>query len=140
VIRPVRTTTRSGQILILLMASLLGGSAVIGAGMLATGSTIGEIQDRVDERVSDKARRKSCDQVLESWKKDSEKFLEANAERRDGLLVALERHATEVGELQGHFSRMQAANQKIQATVLDRRFALKQLLTREEWQKVFPPR
>jgi len=137
VIRPVRTTTRSGQILILLMASLLGGSAVIGAGMLATGSTIGEIQDRVDERVSDKARRKSCDQVLESWKKDSEKFLEANA---DGLLVALERHATEVGELQGHFSRMQAANQKIQATVLDRRFALKQLLTREEWQKVFPPR
>lgn len=139
-IRPRQTTTRSGQILILLMAMLLGGSAVLGAGIFATGSTIGEIQDRIDHSVTDKARRKSCDKILEAWKEDSDKFLEANAERREKLLVDLERHSTQVGELQAHFSRLQAANQKIEATVLDRRFALKELLTREEWQKVFAPR
>ncbi|MBI5364616.1 MAG: hypothetical protein HZA53_15680 [Planctomycetes bacterium] len=137
-IRRVRNPKQRGQILVLLLASILGGSGLIGVGLFATGSSIDDIEDRVDAAVGDASRRKSAEAVLQAWREEGERFLEANAERREQLLERLERHDTTPGDLNTRFVGMQAANQKIQGTVLDRRFELKALLTPEEWRKVFP--
>ena len=136
--RQTRRENRRGQVLILLLAAGLGGSALIGAGIFATGKSIGEIEDRVDNAVGDKSRRKSAENVLDAWKKEAETFLEDNAKRRDKLVTTLERHDARPEELRALFDEMRTSNHKIQEQVLTRRFELKSILTREEWERVFP--
>jgi BioD-like phosphotransacetylase family protein len=138
VIRRSALASRRGQILVLLLYTLLGGSGLIGVGIFATGRSIDALEDRIEDVVTDKSRRKSAQQVLATWEKQGEAFLDEHAERREQLLEKLERHATRPAELRALFGAMSAANQQIQTRVLDQRFALKALLTRAEWEQLFP--
>jgi hypothetical protein len=138
VIRASRRTNRRGQALILLLAAFLCGSGLIGVGVFATGKSIDDIGVRVGSAVADKNRCKSAENVLDAWKLESETFLAESAKRRDKLVTTLERHDARPEELRAIFDEMRAANQKLQREVLSRRFELQAILTREEWERVFP--
>lgn len=129
--------SKRGQVLVLLLVALMGGSSLMAVGMMGTGRSVDEIADSVNQHVHDKSRRKAAEAVLEAWKEDGERFLKGNAKRREQLLKHLHQHSTTREELHLLLSEIRSAHHQVQKTTLDHRFALKAQLTREEWQRVF---
>lgn len=130
-------SAKRGQVLVLLLVALMGGSSLMAVGMMGTGRSVDEIADSVDQHVHDKSRRKAAEGVLQAWKEDGERFLKGNAKRREELLTKLHQHSTTREELHRLLLEVRSAHHQVQKTALDHRFALKAQLTREEWERVF---
>ena len=75
---------------------------------------------------------------IRRWKDESEGFTKKYAKTREELLQVLERHDATPGEVSAVFDKVQATNLEVVTRVVDRRFALRDSLTREEWKQVFP--
>jgi hypothetical protein len=70
-------------------------------------------------------------------RKQSEDLQKQYAKHRKELLEHLERHDGKAADVDRVFNQLQAKTLKETLEVVDRRFALKDKLTRDEWQRVF---
>lgn len=135
-----RFTKQRGQVLIILVSTLfLAGSAGTAskAGWIAMGMTVDTLNERIEKAVFDPDRREKVIELTNIWKDEADAFFVAHNERKKKLLDLIVRHdATpeEFRNLTADFDEQFLAMDRI---VLESRAALRDFMSRSEWETVF---
>jgi hypothetical protein len=114
---------------------MLGGSVTVG--LLATGQSTKQITKEVKSLEMDEERQDETVRLLKKWKKDGKAFWKADQKSMKKVLKLMKKYETTPGELQDLIDRQDQNADEHDKTLLDTRFALKEQLTREEWDAVF---
>lgn len=132
-----------GQVLIILISSLfLGGLATSGGsssqiGRLTTGVTLDTIQARIDEAIDDPQRKAEIFDLLDQWRKEAEAYFSRIDERRTKLLDTMMDHEVDFEEFGKFMAEMDEKNDASDEKIIDIRFALRDQMSRSEWEAVF---
>jgi len=136
--RMLARSKQQGQVLVILLgALLLGGAAVMAAGVFGTGKSLEDLDKAVKKEVTDKSRRDAARQVIADWSKDVKKFVKESGSRQKAVTKLMRRHDATRPELDALMAEQSQAGDGIEQRVVDYRFALKDHLDREEWRLVF---
>ena len=132
-----RGTTQSGQVLIIILATLFfGGSAVL-VGTLGTGHSLGELKSRIEHVVKDADRERALKGVLDGWEKEGKEYEKATAESQKAIVKLAHRHDATRAEFQAVYREIDARDARNIDRFVAIRESIKKQMTREEWQTVF---
>jgi hypothetical protein len=137
-LRHVARPRSRGQVLIILLGALwLGGAASMVGGVLLTGMGTDEIDEALESKVADPARRTAARAVLERWEKDAARFVEEIAKESAAMEKLFKAQDAERAAIEERTRRVDALADEAVRKVLDHRFELRELLTAAEWTDTF---
>ena len=93
----------------------------------------------IDTEIHDRARRAELAALVEDAEKSMKAALQGRAKTTGQLVAALRPHQATPADVQPLVLRLRSEVQAAQAQVIRARFALKDRMTRDEWQGVFAP-
>lgn len=134
-----RTSSRSGQVLILLAGALFIGGSTLLTGRYLTGHDIRDVDKALQDVVDDPERLAKAREVIKTWRKDGNYFHKRTKQRGSMVTELLKSRGTPPSTIQITLVDMDEDTDTTLQRVLDYRFALRELLTAEEWAEVFPP-
>lgn len=129
---------QAGQVLIVLVGSLLMGGSGLAAGLFLTGKTSKQIRKDALTIVADEHRRSEIRTVLKSWEREVKQLDKMRQQRIDGLVALLDKHDAMREEFEPVFTGFDEAERQAFATALAMRFALREQLSAEQWRELFP--
>jgi hypothetical protein len=103
----------------------------------STGQTAKEITKKIKNLEMDDERQDEALRLVKQWKKDGKAFWKADQKNMKKLFKLMKKYETtpeELDELVAAQDRNADENDRI---LLDSRFALKEQMTKEEWDAVF---
>lgn len=118
------------------IAAVLAALMFIGASIGGAGLTV-HAREHLDDVVADEDRRDQADGILEEMETELVDAAEAHQEMVQGVAALTEDRAAGPAEFEALFAEGGLSDRDAQ--FIDRRFRLKNTLTREEWQELFPP-
>jgi hypothetical protein len=133
-------TKRQGQVLIVLVTSLFlagGAGTASKAGWIAMGITVDTLDKRVEKAVFDPERRDRIMELTKKWREKADAFFKAHAGRKKELLDLIVRHDSNPDEFRKLAARFEEELRTIDRVVLDTRSALRDCMSRSEWEAVF---
>jgi hypothetical protein len=128
---------QTGQVLIVLLGTLLMGGSGLAAGLFLTGKTAKEIRKQALTIVADELRRDEIKAVLNNWEREVKQLDKARQQRIDGLAALLQRHDVEPQDFEPVLGNFDKAEAEAFSTTLAMRFALREQLTAEQWRELF---
>jgi hypothetical protein len=133
----MRGKTQSGQVLIIILGTLLfGGSAAV-VGTLGTGESIHELKSKFGHAVKDPKRARAVNDLLERWEKEGKAYDEATARSHAAIIKLAHRHDATRADFQAVNSEVDARDARAVDRFVDTRASIKQQVTSQEWQTVF---
>lgn len=132
-----RGKTQSGQVLIIILATLLlGGSAAL-VGTLGTGESVEELKSRIAHVVKDADRERALKGVLEGWEKEGKEYEKATAGSQKAIVGLAHRHDATRAEFLAVYREIDARDAMFLEKFASIRESIKKQVTSEEWQAVF---
>jgi len=128
---------QSGQILIILATTLLFGGATVTVGVFTTGQPIKEITKKVKNLQMEEDRQDEALRLVKKWKKDGKTYWKADQKNMKKLLKLMKKYETTPEDLQELITKQDQNSDENDKILLDIRFALKEQMTKEEWDAVF---
>ena len=128
---------QGGQVLVILLTTVFLGGSTAAVGVLTTGQTSKEITKKVKKLDMDKDREKQALKLVKRWKKDGKAFWKADQKNLKKVFKLMKKYETTPEDLDRFLARQDRNIDKNDAILLDSRFALKEVLTEEEWNAVF---
>ena len=138
-----RFTRQQGQVLIILVTSLFlagGAGTASKAGWIAMGMTVDTLDERIEKAVFDPQRRDRIIELTDAWKEEADAFFKTHAGRKKELLDLIGRHDATLEEFKKLAANFDEQLRTIDRVVLDTRSALRELMSRSEWEAVFEDR
>jgi len=132
-----RSKMQSGQILIILLASLFFGGSAILVGTLGTGHSLEELKSRITHVVKDADRERALKGVLDGWEKAGKEYEKATAGSQKSIVGLAHRHDATRAEFQAVYREIDARDARNIDRFVAIRESIKKQMTREEWQAVF---
>lgn len=129
---------QSGQVLIILLGSLLMGGSGIATGFFLTGKTSGEIRKDALAILEDANRRDTIKRILKRWETDVKGMDKTRSTHIDRLAELLQQRDATSDDFDPLFAQFDALQMQAFDTALAMRFALREQLSAEEWRKLFP--
>lgn len=115
---------------------LFGGGGGIGGGVLSR-AAIEHISQQVEAEVEDVARGKSALSTLDDLDGVIKQFDNLHAESLESIRELYKVHESNSSQMQGVVDRFVIDWQISQNLAIEHRYTLKNLLTEDEWKKVF---
>ena len=106
-----------------------------GAGYLASG--IDQTHDNIEDRIADENTRKAALEIVERMTDTTKEHGDADNDGEKALLELIQDYETTTAELQTHLAASYDQRVEYQQQMLGLRFELRDVLSREEWNKVF---
>lgn len=132
-----RGKTQSGQVLIIILATLFfGGSAAL-VGTLGTGHSLHELKSRIEHVVKDADRELALKGVLDGWEKEGKDYEKASAESQKAIVKLAHRHDATRAEFQAVYREIDARDARNIDRFLAIRESIKKQVSSEEWQAIF---
>jgi len=128
---------QSGQILVILATTLLFGGATVAVGVMTTGQTAKEITKKIKNLEMDEDRQDEALRLIKQWKKDGKAFWKADQKNMKKLFKLMKKYETTPGELDELVAAQDRNADENDRILLDNRFALKEQMTKEQWDAVF---
>jgi len=119
----------------LLMMFFLGGAAV--SGSVLTQPMLDDIDERVRAAVTDPARAARATAELEGLRAELGQFEKGFGNSSKSLAKLYRDHGADAVELRAQLDTLDSEWETAQSRALDHRFALRDSMTREEWNEVF---
>jgi hypothetical protein len=130
---------RSGQVLIILLGSLLMGGSGVAVGLFLTGKTSSEMRKDTLAMVEDAGRRDKIKAVFKRWEDEVKRMDKTRNKRIDELAALMRRHDARPADFDPIFATFDETQEQAFETALAMRFALREQLSAEEWRQLFPP-
>ena len=130
---------QSGQILIILVATLLLGGGGFAAGVVLTGKPVSALKKETLAMVEERNRRENVEAVFKRWDKDVERIDASREKNRKAMLALMRRHDARSAEFDKIYAESDAIEAQALDAGLDMRFALREQLSAEEWRRLFAP-
>lgn len=99
---------------------------------------IDEAMDNTKAVIVDKDRQKEVTASLKEMKKRSKEYVSTVKDAIKGLTPASNPHDTNAAELDAFWTEIFAQNAQYASDIIDMRFELRDKLSREEWERMFP--
>jgi hypothetical protein len=119
----------------ILMAFFLGGAGVQGS--VLTEPMLDDLDKRIEAEIVDPGRTERAAASIDGLRKDLKKFEKAFSESSETLTKLYEEHGADPASMRAELSTLDSKWGATQSRLLDHRFALKETLTREEWESLF---
>lgn len=119
--------------LVALIAALLVGSS----GSSSLLAAFDQAQASVKTEIKDRERRAQLLSAIDEAERAMKRALKGRAEATEEVVMHLRSHEAKAVEMQPALARLRADAEAVQEQVIRSRFALKDRMSREEWQKVF---
>lgn len=128
-----RLSSRSGQVLIILLGALFLGGGAASVLVFVQGHSPKEMREAVKKVVSDDKRRDAALTIIEDWeKRNKEQEKELNKERAE-LVKIMKRHDAKREEADLVAAKLDQSMLAMDRSFLEMRFGVKDQLTKEEW-------
>jgi hypothetical protein len=128
-----------GQVLIILfLGSVLFGGSAAGLSWLYGGNNFQQLRKQLKQVVQEPARRKTLGGILEDLQSSARAFSESHERQVGKLLDILKDHDTTKAEVDRQLADMDSLNRFSRQAMLDQRYALRQHLSAQEWEGLFP--
>jgi hypothetical protein len=128
---------QSGQILIIILATLFfGGSAAL-VGTLGTGHSLEELKSRIEHVVKDPDRERALKGVLDGWEKEGKDYEKATTGSQGAIIKLAHRHDATRKEFQAVYGEIDARDARFLEKFVGIRESIRKQVTGEEWQAIF---
>jgi hypothetical protein len=107
-----------------------------GANMMLDG--INQMKDNTKDSIVEESARKAALDVIEKLEDTAKDYAKANSDDGKELLKQIQRYETTTDELQNKLDASFQRRIQYQQEMLALRFELKDKLSHEQWEKVFP--
>ena len=132
-----RGKTQSGQVLIIILATLFfGGSAAL-VGTLGTGHSLEELKSRITHVVKGADRERALKGVLDGWEKEGKDYEKATAGSQKAIVKLAHRHDATRAEFHAVYRDIDARDARFLERFMGIRESVKKQVTSEEWQAIF---
>jgi hypothetical protein len=128
----------SGQVLIILLGTVLMGGSGVAAGLFLTGKTSSEMRKDTLTIVTDEDRRDEIKAVFKRWEDTVKRMDKTRNKSIDELIALMRRHDTEPAAFDQTFAALDELEVQAFDAALTMRFALREQLSAEEWRQLFP--
>ena len=123
----------------ILMAFFLGGAGGIFGGIL-TQSILEDADSRMQQAIDEPARAERAAALIKELSSEMKGFDKTFARSGKALTRIYKDHTAEEGAMQAQLDTLNSDWESAQARALDLRFDVKEVMTREEWQRAFADR
>ena len=130
--------SQSGQVLIILVGTLLMGGSGLAAGLFLTGKTSSEMRKETLAMVEDTDRRDKIKAVFKRWEDEAKRTDKARNKHIDELVALLRSHDTRPADFDPLFATFDEMEKQAFDATLAMRFDLREQLSAEEWRQLFP--
>jgi hypothetical protein len=119
----------------LFIAFFLGGSG--GSGSVLTQPMLDNIDARIQLVVQDSEREADAQDIVKKLSHELKSFNKFFKKSQKAVTKSFKDHAADAAEMSRHLSSLETDWLAAQQAALDFRFAMKDTLTREEWDEIF---
>jgi uncharacterized protein HemX len=123
----------------ILMAFFLGGAGGVFGGIL-TQSILEDAEGRMQQTIDDPARAEQAATLVKELSSEIKRFDKTFGKSGKALTKIYKNHAAEEGALQAQLDALNTDWEAAQGRALDLRFDVKEVMTREEWERTFTER
>ena len=110
----------------------------LGSGASAMLDGIDQMHDNIKSQVADDSTREAALEIVGRLEDTAKGYADADSDSEKELLKLIQRYETTTAELQTHLGAAYEKRIQYQQEMLALRFKLKDQLTREQWEKIFP--